>query len=62
LSTITFASKLGNLHPTSLYDEPRLWWLRILLYHRFLWLCFRGGYLSVYVSLIQIIHWQAQRL
>jgi len=22
---------LGNLHPTSLCDEPRLWWLGFLL-------------------------------
>jgi len=41
--------KLGNLHSTSLYDEPRLWWLGFLLYHRLLWLCFRWGYLPVCV-------------
>jgi len=47
--TITFAMKLGNIHPASLCDEPRLWWLGFLLYHRLLWLCFRGGCLPVYV-------------
>jgi len=41
--------KLGNLHPTSLCDEPRLWWLGFLLYQCLFWLCFRGGYLPVYV-------------
>jgi len=35
--------KLGNLHPTSLYDEPRLWWLSFLLQHHVLWLCFRDA-------------------
>jgi len=32
---MTFAIQLENLHPTSLYDEPRLY-LSFLLYHRFL--------------------------
>jgi len=48
--TITFAIKLGNLHPTSLCDEPQLWRLSFFLYHRLSWLCFRGGYLPICVS------------
>jgi len=31
---ITFAIKLRNI---SLCDEPQLWWLGFLLYHRLLW-------------------------
>jgi len=36
--------KLGNLHSTSLFDEPQFWWLYFLLYHSLLWLCLRGGH------------------
>jgi len=36
--------------PTSLYGEPRLWWLGFLLYHRLSWLRFRRGYLPVCVG------------
>jgi len=46
--TITFAIKLGNLHPMSLCNEPRLWWVGFHL-HRLLWLCFRGGYFPICV-------------
>jgi len=35
-------NKLGNFHPTSLCDEPRLWWLAFLLYHRLLRLWFQA--------------------
>jgi len=48
-STITFAIKLGNLHPASLSNERRFWWLGFVLYHRLLWLCLRGGHLPVCV-------------
>jgi len=30
-------------------DEPRLWWLGFLLYHRLSWLCFRRDYSPVCV-------------
>jgi len=40
---ITFTIKLENFHPASLCAEPWMWWLSFLLYHRLLWLCFRGG-------------------
>jgi len=39
----------SRLHhcPTSLYAELQLCWLGFLLYHRVLWLCFRGGYFPI---------------
>jgi len=33
----------------SLCDEPRLWWLGFLLYHRLLWLRFWEGYFPIRV-------------
>jgi len=47
--TITFAIKLGNLFPTSLCAERRLWRLGFLLYYRLLHLCFKGGHFPVCV-------------
>jgi len=45
---ISVAIKLGNIHPTSLSNEPRLCWLDFL-YHHLLWLCFGRGYLRCYL-------------
>jgi len=38
-----------NIHSTSMGDEPPLWWLSFLVYHRLLWLCLRGGYFPICV-------------
>jgi len=57
---ITFAIKLGYLHPTSLCDKPRLWWLGFLLYHHLLWLCFREVICLFVCVKIQTVQRKAQ--
>jgi len=47
---ITFAIKLGNLHPTSLCTEPRLWWMGSLMYHRLLYVSRKATWPSVCVK------------